>query len=162
MNRFSLIGSFIDLLERQEEMKKPDLDWTNYKFSFPAERLSEALEDKFADKDVCGDNKVETLKINSAIRREINALADLLSRKNKDYGNAAFTSSLLTPELDATTAILVRMGDKIRRLKSLTASHDPKVESESFEDTVRDLAGYCILYLATSKQRYSDLNKLDK
>ena len=91
-------------------------------------------------------------KTDAAIRREINALADLLMRKNRDYGNAAASESPLCPELDSSTAILVRMGDTIKRLENLAAVKEARVD-ESFEDTVRDLAGYCVLYLACKSAR---------
>lgn len=88
----------------------------------------------------------------AAIRREINALADLLMRKNRDYGAAATSESPLCPELDSSTAILVRMGDKIKRLENLASVKETLVD-ESFDDTVRDLAGYCVLYLAAKSLR---------
>lgn len=71
-------------------------------------------------------------------------LKSLLLRKNEAYGGAAFVDVTLAGKtVDAETAILVRMGDKIRRL---TKGH-------SFEDEndVQDLMGYCVLLLAVRK-----------
>ena len=44
-------------------------------------------------------------------------------------------------------AILVRMGDKIKRIRELRGSQ-PLVVNEKLDDTVMDLGVYCFLYLA--------------
>lgn len=89
------------------------------------------------------------------IRREIDKLRDLLISKNVDYGASAFESPSLMPGLTPTAAILVRMSDKINRLQTLAArSGEGLVKDETFDDTVRDLAGYCVLYLATKELRH--------
>ena len=95
---------------------------------------------------------VETTQLPSAIQGQLDILTDLLTRKNADYGNSAFDAPPLAPGLDTASAILVRMGDKIMRLQRL-ATHDARVKDESFNDTVRDLAGYCILYLAAVAEK---------
>lgn len=76
----------------------------------------------------------------------------MLLRKNADYGDSAFTVPSLAPQLPATTAILVRMTDKIMRLQSLAKSGEAKV-AESFDDTVMDLGAYCLLYQAAKARR---------
>lgn len=86
------------------------------------------------------------------IRREIDKLRDLLISKNRDYGASAFESPSLMPGLTPTAAILVRMSDKINRLQTLSRERITRqVASETFDDTIRDLAGYCILYLASAR-----------
>lgn len=75
---------------------------------------------------------------------EVNRLGELLNKKNTDYGAAAFQTPLLAAT-NAKTAILVRMSDKIKRLEHLK-NNKPEVD-ETFNETVRDLAGYCVLYL---------------
>ena len=115
-------------------------------------------EDDMDDLEDDKDEDVTKDETNDAILREIDALAELLVRKNKDYGDAAMRSSPLAPELNSATAILVRMGDKIRRLQNLAATREKWVSTESFEDTVRDLAGYCILYLAAPKREYKPVH----
>lgn len=87
------------------------------------------------------------------ICEECAALSELLIAKNKDYGDSAFKAPLLAPALDSTSAILVRIGDKFERLQKLAFSRRPAVETESFRDTVKDLAGYCILYLVATKEK---------
>ena len=74
------------------------------------------------------------------------ALILLLLAKNRDYGGSAWSSPLLCPSLPPSVAIRVRMSDKIARLVSLDA-RGPSVD-ESVKDTLRDLAGYCLLELA--------------
>jgi len=44
-------------------------------------------------------------------------------------------------------ALLCRMSDKVARIGTLTAGNKAQV-AESLEDTIRDLAGYCLLWLA--------------
>ena len=77
-----------------------------------------------------------------------------LVRKNRDYGDSAFKEPLLLPGMPSHAAILVRMSDKIERLRNLFLGGKMLVD-ESCEDTVHDLAGYCIL-LALQMQRERD------
>lgn len=75
-------------------------------------------------------------------------LVATLLAKNADYGGSAWQRPALAPHLDPGTAILCRMSDKIARLQTLLASALTPRVNESIEDTLRDLAGYCLLYLA--------------
>lgn len=85
----------------------------------------------------------------ASICLEVDKLRDLLVSKNRDYGASAFESPSLLPGLMPNAAILVRMSDKINRLQTLSRERITRqVASETFDDTIRDLAGYCILYLA--------------
>jgi len=78
-------------------------------------------------------------------------LKETLQRKNADYGDSAFLPPLLTPELDANTAILVRMSDKIRRIIHLE-QNATTIQNESLADSYLDLAGYAILRLIALEQ----------
>ncbi len=71
----------------------------------------------------------------------------LLLKKNADYGCSIWDEPMLCPGMSSSSAILVRMGDKINRLKSLMATH-AEVSDESIDDTLRDLGAYCLLLLA--------------
>jgi hypothetical protein len=73
-------------------------------------------------------------------------LVALLLCKNTDYGGSAWQIPTLAPELTPREAIQCRMSDKIQRLQRLLAGQQTEV-SESTEDTMRDLAGYCVLWL---------------
>jgi hypothetical protein len=74
------------------------------------------------------------------IKRECEQLADILIRKNHDYGNSVqdqFNEYGLT-------SILIRLDDKLKRLKSLQ-KNEQLVQDESLIDTLTDFAGYSIL-----------------
>jgi hypothetical protein len=76
---------------------------------------------------------------------------DLLMRKQADYGLSAFTPPLLNRGATAEDAILTRMSDKVARLKNILRTDGTQVADETIEDTIRDLAGYCFLFLANRK-----------
>ena len=59
---------------------------------------------------------------------------ELFERKNKDYGNAFADYG--------PVGVLVRMGDKIRRLQSISNSGIQLVNDESLRDTLIDMHNY--------------------
>jgi len=59
---------------------------------------------------------------------------ELFERKNQDYGDAFATYG--------TIGVLVRMGDKIARLQSISTKSVSLVDSESLRDTLIDLHNY--------------------
>lgn len=61
--------------------------------------------------------------------------------KNSDYGNS-FSKSVRKYGL---TAALTRISDKFNRAENLLLTHDQQVEDESLQDTLLDLANYCIM-----------------
>ena len=63
----------------------------------------------------------------------------LFIKKNKDYGSSFEDFGYI--------GIIVRINDKINRLKSLYTTKNCNVYDESFEDTVNDLYNYTILGL---------------
>ena len=72
-------------------------------------------------------------------------LADTLTKKNAAYGDA-FGKSI---EKYGYIAALVRMSDKWNRLNTLMLDSDGIDNlGESIQDTLLDLAGYCILTTA--------------
>lgn len=74
------------------------------------------------------------------ITAQCEQLADILIRKNHDYGNSVqdqFNEYGLT-------SILIRLDDKLKRLKSLK-DKEGQVTDESLIDTLNDLAGYATL-----------------
>lgn len=72
------------------------------------------------------------------------AWIDTLLRKNMDYGSSVFQEPILCPGLPTTTAIDVRMSDKIARIKNLKTAK-AQVADESVDDTYDDLGAYCLL-----------------
>jgi hypothetical protein len=73
-------------------------------------------------------------------------VVDTLLRKNADYGGSAWQVPILAPKLTSREAIQCRLSDKIQRLARLLSGEQAEV-AESIEDTMRDLAGYSILWL---------------
>lgn len=67
-------------------------------------------------------------------------MAKTYAAKNHDYGNS-FEQSL---DKFGIIASVVRLGDKMNRIESLTKK-DAKVKDESIKDTLLDLANYCIM-----------------
>ena len=61
-------------------------------------------------------------------------------RKNHDYGNSA--SELY--EKFGLISYVVRMNDKMNRINNLVKK-EAEVEDEKIEDTLLDLANYCLL-----------------
>tara|TARA_X000000950_G_C13533017_1_gene504398 strand:- start:215 stop:532 length:318 start_codon:yes stop_codon:yes gene_type:complete len=59
---------------------------------------------------------------------------ELFTKKNKDYGDAFATYG--------TVGVLVRLGDKIQRLQSITNTGINLIEDEKLRDTLIDLHNY--------------------
>tara|TARA_B100001093_G_scaffold488411_1_gene525611 strand:+ start:2689 stop:3219 length:531 start_codon:yes stop_codon:yes gene_type:complete len=77
------------------------------------------------------DTRVEQLeKVQSEAR-------NLFAKKNADYGDAFATYG--------TVGILVRLGDKIHRLQSITSKGINLVEDEKLRDTLLDLHNYAAM-----------------
>lgn len=62
---------------------------------------------------------------------------ELFLRKNEDYGDAFADYGVV--------GVLVRIGDKIRRLQSITRSGVTLVDDESLRDTLVDLHNYAAM-----------------
>ena len=78
------------------------------------------------------------------IREVCKELCETLAAKNSNYGDTAGESPFFVPWLEPETAILVRMSDKVSRLRSLLTKENDKV-GEPLRDTLMDLAGYSVL-----------------
>jgi len=68
---------------------------------------------------------------------EITFIRDLLITKNEKYGNSAFEPMRVFSKASNVEQILVRIDDKLSRLKSASSLED--------EDVVLDLIGYLLL-----------------
>lgn len=73
-------------------------------------------------------------------------LNGIYEKKNHDYGDSF---AKLRNELP--NAILVRIYDKYSRLKTLLQGKEQLVKDESIDDTLMDLANYCIMELVERK-----------
>lgn len=74
-------------------------------------------------------------------------LKSTIESKNAAYGEAAASPPIFAKSLSPEYAILIRMSDKVSRLASLLANPCGTYD-EGIDDTVLDLAGYCVLLLA--------------
>lgn len=88
-----------------------------------------------------------------AIIDECQALAEILIKKNRDYGDSF--SKLYREYGDLS--IVIRLSDKLERYKNLL-QHTNLVKDESKEDTLRDHAGYSILGLAMKRLEKEGVN----
>ncbi len=70
------------------------------------------------------------------------SLVDTLMRKNTDYGDSY---RRLRDEF-GPDSFLIRLGDKYHRLIALRGRE--ALVSETTDDTIRDIAGYCLLEMA--------------
>jgi len=71
-----------------------------------------------------------------------NELTETYKKKNNDYGD-----SFAELRKEYNNAILIRIYDKYKRLKTLKSGVEQKVTDESIKDTLKDLANYCIMEL---------------
>jgi hypothetical protein len=81
----------------------------------------------------------------------LDPIAELLLKKNTDYGNSY---NILREEF-GKTAFIIRISDKLNRLKSLQRN-TALVTDESEDDTIRDIIGYCALELMYREEDAED------
>jgi hypothetical protein len=87
-----------------------------------------------------------------AVIHEAMQLGVTIIRKNRDYGDSVSSPPLLAPNLDADTAMDVRLSDKIKRIMSLYKK-PAEVVGESIDDTKLDIVGYILLQRAYRRTR---------
>ena len=73
----------------------------------------------------------------------LNQMHELYKRKNADYGS----STNATYELFGDVSYAVRINDKMNRINNLLKKEKVEVNDESVDDTIMDMANYCILWL---------------
>ena len=101
----------------------------------------ETLQDKLER--MCESNPVTT-DFDSILSK----MSELYRKKNHDYGDS-FTKSC--NEFGLTSPI-IRMSDKLNRLKTLTKT-SPIIGDERVEDTLLDLANYAVMTLVWVKNQ---------
>ena len=79
-------------------------------------------------------------------------MVKLYERKNSDYGSSIHDTYMKY----GAVAYLVRMEDKINRVRSLTQNNNQKVEEEKIHDSLVDLANYSILMLLELEEDKND------
>ncbi len=77
---------------------------------------------------------------NEAVHEAAKEVAELVIRKQHDYGPKNIMNSVVQPEL----AIAVRLNDKLARLANLVQSGKTP-ENETLQDTVVDIIGYGLI-----------------
>ena len=86
-----------------------------------------------------------------------NSMIQTYQAKNQDYGNS-FEKSLYKFGLVAS---IIRLSDKMNRIESLSQKK-AKVESESIEDTLLDLANYAIMTVIWLRKNRIKLSSMVK
>lgn len=81
----------------------------------------------------------------------LNNLEETYKNKNNDYGNSVAD----TYEKFGDLSFLVRITDKYNRLLTLCNPNAPeqKVKDEKIDDTILDLANYCLLWLVEKEYK---------
>jgi hypothetical protein len=74
----------------------------------------------------------------------------LFAKKNKDYGDAFAEYG--------PVGVIVRMGDKIKRLVSISSKGVTLVNTESLRDTLLDLHNYAAMAIMTLDDEESEKN----
>lgn len=100
---------------------------------------------------VNGVNRMKTTK--EKIIEITNAMQDLLLYKNEKYGDSALNLNNIFFKGDATNSILVRLDDKIGRIKN-------NKELVPRTNDVCDLIGYCVLLLASLDVDKKEIERL--
>lgn len=90
-------------------------------------------------------NKEKIIEISDSMK-------DLLLYKNEKYGDSALSPNNIFYKGDSTNSILIRLDDKIGRIKNNTDSK-PRVND------VCDIIGYCVLLLASMNVTSEDISK---
>ena len=78
------------------------------------------------------------------------ALADFLIEKNKRYGNSALEPANVFSKLDAEAGIMIRLDDKLKRIKNNTGEHR--------KNDFADILGYIVLLCV--KKGWTDFSDL--
>ena len=91
--------------------------------------------------------------------KEMKDLLETLRRKNSDYTageDDAFANFKVSEKLglaDAEVGLLIRMVDKIQRVRSFLSKGKLEVQTESVQDAIRDIMGYSLLLLGMLEER---------
>jgi hypothetical protein len=70
-------------------------------------------------------------------------IKELLLEKNRKYGDSAINPIRILSKSNNTEQILVRIDDKLNRIKNMQSDED--------EDVITDLIGYLVLYKVAKK-----------
>ena len=85
-----------------------------------------------------------TIDTQTAIIKKCDELKILLLEKNRKYGDSALNPCRVFSRANAVEQILVRIDDKLNRIKNRQNDED--------EDVIMDLAGYLILLMISKEE----------
>ena len=130
----------------------PDGSWTSKEYAL---ELLKAVDEDEVTKAVWEHHysvepseREDAFDVREAIKNECEELKELLLEKNESYGNSVFEPCEMSG-LSVKQRLLVRIGDKIKRLK---AGHEYPTD-----DTTKDLIGYLILLRIADKREAATL-----
>lgn len=124
-------------VDKQQEINKHDMQLMNREIGL-----------EFADKKEASATLLKTIASETPMFNDLsfNVMSDIcdeiistLKKKNDDYGN----SYIKNIERFGKQAMLIPMFNKLDRLESLSKKENQNFES--FEDSLRDLMGYCLM-----------------
>jgi len=75
----------------------------------------------------------------------------LMEKKNQDYANEA--DPYANFRMFGKVGIVVRLGDKIARLKTFAERGEFKVQDEQLRDTLLDIINYAVLFAGISEEK---------
>lgn len=118
------------------------------------------------NKDVCRDNDRKWREAMAEKCREssgkgtesdtfesvLDEMKELHAKKDKDYGSAFHKSF----EEFGATAVVVRLNDKMERVKSLVKNGKAEVKDESLLDSLKDMACYSVMLYVELKNKEND------
>jgi len=100
------------------------------------------------------DNEENKIKLSDAYKIKLiqKEGLDLFIKKNADYGDAYKTYGPI--------GVLVRIGDKINRLSTITNNNITVIPTESLRDTLIDLHNYSAMAIMLLDSKEKKLNRL--
>ena len=131
------VGSVYEIVEKnpKDGFRLVAPGQTTYTFWYPADCCAEV---SLGDCTIPNWEVPENADFAWHLDKVTESVTDLLKEKNKAYGNSALNPAHIFSKLDAVESLLVRMDDKIMRIKN-------KGINDETEDTVTDLIGYLLL-----------------
>lgn len=91
------------------------------------------------------------------VAKTMSEMQDLIRRKNADYTNGAgpFANFKQAEDygVDPFHGLMVRVGDKMQRIKSFCKQGKLEVKDEGIEDALKDLIGYSLIGLGMLHER---------
>lgn len=107
--------------------------------------------------EVPGEIKFTTETYLAFVKTTLDDLQVLIKAKNADYTNGAgpFANFEQAADfgVDPFKGLMLRVGDKMQRIKSYCSKGELQVANEGVEDALKDLIGYSLIGLAMLKEK---------